>query len=87
MGIFCEVYKGELEDGTKVAVQQDYPRSKQGLIEFQTGIEILSKFQHRHLVSLIGYYEECLEIILVYEYMDNGPLRSHLHGTDLPSLS
>jgi len=87
VGSFCEVYKGELEYGTNVAVQQDYPRSKQRLKEFQTKIEMLSKFQRRHIVSLIGYCEEHCEIILFYEYMTNGPLRSHLHGTDLPSPS
>ena len=49
MGSFSEVYKGELEDGTKVAIQRDYPRSEQSLTEFQTKIEMLSKFQHHHL--------------------------------------
>ncbi|KAL8153498.1 hypothetical protein V2J09_011258 [Rumex salicifolius] len=79
-GGFGMVYKGVLSDQTKVAVKRGIPGSRQGLPEFHTEISILSKIRHRHLVSLVGYCEEQSEMILVYEYMDKGPLKRHLYG-------
>ncbi|XP_027350884.1 receptor protein kinase TMK1-like [Abrus precatorius] len=79
-GGFGVVYKGELDDGTKIAVKRMEAGviSSKALDEFQAEIAVLSKVRHRHLVSLLGYSIEGSERILVYEYMPQGALSKHL---------
>lgn len=79
-GSFGTVYKATINPiATTVAVKRHSFDSKQGSIEFWTEVNLLSDFRHTHLVSLIGYYFEHDEMILVYEYMDNGTLADHIY--------
>ncbi|KAF5767996.1 putative protein kinase RLK-Pelle-LRR-IX family [Helianthus annuus] len=79
-GGFGVVYKGQLDDGTKIAVKrmESGAISNKALDEFESEISVLTKVRHRHLVSLLGYSTEGLERILVYEYMPQGALSRHL---------
>eukprot|EP00268_Persea_americana_P024046 TRINITY_DN23530_c0_g2_i1.p1 TRINITY_DN23530_c0_g2~~TRINITY_DN23530_c0_g2_i1.p1 ORF type:complete len:951 (-),score=191.45 TRINITY_DN23530_c0_g2_i1:349-3201(-) len=79
-GGFGVVYKGELDDGTTIAVKRMEASviSNKALDEFQAEIAVLSKVRHRHLVSLLGYSIEGNERLLVYEYMPQGALSKHL---------
>ncbi|KAK9277546.1 hypothetical protein L1049_007091 [Liquidambar formosana] len=75
-GGFGTVYKGELHDGTKIAVKrmESGVVSEKGLNEFTSEIAVLTKVRHRHLVALLGYCLDGNERLLVYEYMPQGTL-------------
>ncbi|KAK6921554.1 Protein kinase domain [Dillenia turbinata] len=79
-GGFGTVYKGELHDGTKIAVKrmESGVLGEKGLTEFKSEIAVLTKVRHRHLVALQGYCLEGSERLLVYEYMPQGTLSRHL---------
>ncbi|RRT57400.1 hypothetical protein B296_00033131 [Ensete ventricosum] len=79
-GGFGVVYKGELHDGTMIAVKrmESAVLSSKALDEFHAEIAVLSKVRHRNLVSILGYSIEEYERLLVYEYMPQGALSKHL---------
>lgn len=79
-GGFGTVYKGELHDGTKIAVKrmESGVMSEKGLAEFKSEIAVLTKVRHRHLVALLGYCLDGNERLLVYEYMPQGTLSRYL---------
>ncbi|CAH2061375.1 unnamed protein product [Thlaspi arvense] len=86
-GGFGDVYKAIVPDGRKVAIKRGKTGSGQGILEFRTEVQVLSRIWHRHLVSLTGYCDEYSEMILVYEFMEKGTLKEHLYGSDFPSLT
>lgn len=79
-GGFGVVYKGELHDGTKIAVKrmEATAMGTKGMSEFQAEIAVLTKVRHRHLVALLGFCTNDHERLLVYEYMPKGHLGQHL---------
>ncbi|KAK8952431.1 putative receptor protein kinase TMK1 [Platanthera zijinensis] len=79
-GGFGTVYRGDLHDGTKIAVKrmEGGVVGSKGLNEFKSEIAVLTKVRHRNLVSLLGYCLDGGERLLVYEYMPQGTLSRHL---------
>lgn len=85
-GGFGRVYKGELtplNGKTIVAIKRLDVRFGQGNTEFWKEIMMLSKYKHKHLVSLLHFCIEGDEIILVYEYASNGSLDGYLRDANL----
>ncbi|XP_019167821.1 PREDICTED: G-type lectin S-receptor-like serine/threonine-protein kinase SD2-5 [Ipomoea nil] len=72
-GGFGSVFKGVLENGTKIAVKRLDSKS-QGLKEFLAEVNTIGKIHHFNLVKLIGYCREKSKRLLVYEHMCNGSL-------------
>ncbi|XP_074561441.1 proline-rich receptor-like protein kinase PERK9 [Curcuma longa] len=85
-GGFGCVYKGCLPYGREIAVKQLKVGSGQGEREFKAEVEIISRVHHRHLVSLVGYCISDSQRLLVYDFVPNGTLDSHLHGKEMAVL-
>ncbi|XP_056849326.1 probable LRR receptor-like serine/threonine-protein kinase At1g29720 isoform X2 [Raphanus sativus] len=79
-GGFGSVFKGELSDGTIIAVKQLSSKSCQGNREFVNEIGMISGLNHPNLVKLYGCCVEKDQLLLVYEYMENNSLALMLHG-------
>ncbi|XP_006655651.1 inactive protein kinase SELMODRAFT_444075-like [Oryza brachyantha] len=85
-GGFGSVHRGVLPDGQAIAVKQYKLASSQGDVEFCSEVEVLSCAQHRNVVMLIGFCVEDKRRLLVYEYICNGSLDSHLYGRNKETL-
>ncbi|PKI42087.1 L-type lectin-domain containing receptor kinase IX.1-like [Punica granatum] len=80
-GGFGGVYKGLLSDtNMEIAVKRVSRGSKQGKKEYVSEVKIISRLRHRNLVQLIGWSHEKGELLLVYEFLPNGSLDTHLFG-------
>lgn len=72
--------QGELSDGTIIAVKQLSAKSCQGNREFVNEIGMISGLNHLNLVKLYGCCVEKIQLLLVYEYMENNSLALALSG-------
>ncbi|KAK9050802.1 hypothetical protein SSX86_030229 [Deinandra increscens subsp. villosa] len=87
-GGFGRVYRGEILSHFKgcsssVAIKRvnrNYGVSK---TDFLKMIEMLTRYKHEGLISLLGFCDEGDEKILVYEYASNGSLDRSLSSPDL----
>ncbi|KAG5042490.1 L-type lectin-domain containing receptor kinase S.4-like isoform X1 [Glycine soja] len=78
-GGFGSVYKGTLPNSnTQVAVKRISHDSKQGLREFVSEIASIGRLRHRNLVPLLGWCRRRGDLLLVYDFMENGSLDKYL---------
>ncbi|ESW14943.1 hypothetical protein PHAVU_007G030900 [Phaseolus vulgaris] len=78
-GGFGIVYYGKLRDGREVAVKRLYEHNYRRVEQFMNEIKILTRLRNKNLVSLYGCTSrDSRELLLVYEYISNGTVASHL---------
>ncbi|KAJ4908980.1 Receptor-like serine/threonine-protein kinase SD1-8 [Raphanus sativus] len=77
-GGFGIVYKGTLLGGKEIAVKKLSKTSSQGTDEFENEVGLIARLQHINLVQLLGCCADKGEKLLIYEYLENLSLDSHL---------
>ncbi|KAI4344712.1 hypothetical protein L6164_011906 [Bauhinia variegata] len=79
-GGYGVVYRGELINGSPVAIKKLLNNLGQAEKEFRVEVEAIGHVRHKNLVRLLGYCIEGTHRLLVYEYVNNGNLEQWLHG-------
>ncbi|KAI4335456.1 hypothetical protein L6164_014100 [Bauhinia variegata] len=79
-GGFGSVYWGRTSDGLEIAVKKLKAMNTKAEMEFAVEVEVLGRVRHRNLLGLRGYYAGADQRLIVYDYMPNFSLLSHLHG-------
>ncbi|XP_050224389.1 PTI1-like tyrosine-protein kinase At3g15890 [Mercurialis annua] len=79
-GGFGSVYWGRTIKGAEIAVKRLKAMSAKAEMEFAVEVEILGRVRHKNLLGLRGFYAGGDERLIVYDYMPNHSLITHLHG-------
>ncbi|XP_027067343.2 PTI1-like tyrosine-protein kinase At3g15890 [Coffea arabica] len=79
-GGFGSVYWGKTSDGLQIAVKKLKSMNSKAEMEFAVEVEVLGRVRHKNLLGLRGYCAGSEQRLIVYDYMPNLSLLSHLHG-------
>ncbi|KAL8241769.1 hypothetical protein R6Q59_012071 [Mikania micrantha] len=82
-GGYGNVFEGISEKHGRIAVKRLNPSCGQGDHEFKMEINLLSKYKHKNIASLLGFCVDHGEKILVYKFESKGSLDKHLKDQDL----
>ncbi|XVE71764.1 hypothetical protein DITRI_Ditri10aG0178000 [Diplodiscus trichospermus] len=78
-GGFGSVYWGKTSDGLEIAVKKLKAMTSKAEMEFAVEVEVLGRVRHKNLLGLRGYCVGTDQRLIVYDYMPNLSLLSHLH--------
>ncbi|KAK6118045.1 hypothetical protein DH2020_048210 [Rehmannia glutinosa] len=76
---FSPTYIG-LDFAEGIAVKRLKAMTAKAEMEFAVEVEILGRVRHKNLLGLRGFYAGGDERLIVYDYMPNHSLITHLHG-------
>ncbi|RZC57582.1 hypothetical protein C5167_004890 [Papaver somniferum] len=79
-GGFGSVYWGRTSKGDEIAVKRLKAVTMKAEMEFAVEVEILGRVRHKNLLGLRGFYVGGDERLIVYNFMPNHSLITHLHG-------
>ncbi|XP_028768570.1 PTI1-like tyrosine-protein kinase At3g15890 [Neltuma alba] len=79
-GGFGSVYWGRTSKGIEIAVKRLKTMTAKAEMEFAVEVEVLGRVRHKNLLGLRGFYAGGEERLIVYDYMPNHSLLTHLHG-------
>ncbi|XP_021627624.1 proline-rich receptor-like protein kinase PERK1 isoform X2 [Manihot esculenta] len=79
-----QVYKGTLPNGKQVAVKRlkhhsDPEIEQMAQLHFEDEVKTIGRIRHRNIVEIVGYCSEKADRLLVYEFVSNNSLKSHLY--------
>ncbi|XP_019427291.1 PREDICTED: receptor-like serine/threonine-protein kinase At4g25390 [Lupinus angustifolius] len=79
-GGFGSVYWGRSSKGIEIAVKRLKAMTAKAEMEFAVEVEVLGRVRHKNLLGLRGFYAGGEERLIVYDYMPNHSLLTHLHA-------
>ncbi|KAJ4796796.1 Protein kinase family protein [Rhynchospora pubera] len=85
-GGFASVFKGELIDGSPVAIKVFKDRESSG-VEFTSEVVSIARTSHVNIVKLLGFSIKGSKRALIYEFMSNGSLDKYLRASQNSTLS